>query len=266
MAPRRSHASTTAFAQGQPTDDDTIAQSARALQRELSAEFQERQADLAHVEDWLRDYERSRSEVIQLEELATTAQARLHELGPAQKKMLFKALDVEVHVLDGDFRRKVGRKCPVLAWHLDTETPVPDEVSPEDWEAVRALLLERHSYRHLIKIKDPRTLLNAILFKLRTGTTWVNLPDEYQPWKRSFVKMHSWWKSGDWTRIVELLNERGGGSPAAVWPDLPALKIRGRLSLDLVTTGLDSDGASDSKSIAKKAVLHARDSRRVGRC
>ena len=247
------------------TDDDTIAESARALQRELSSELQERQADLAHVEDWLRDYERSRSEVLQLEELATTAQFRLHELGPTQKKMLLKALDVEVHVLDGDFRRKVGRKCPVLAWHLDTETPVPNEVSPEDWEAVRAMLLERHGYRHLAKLKDPQNALNAILFKLRTATTWESMPATYQPWKPPYVKMLAWWKAGDWPLIVELLNRRGGGSPAAVWPDLPALKIRARLSLDLVTTGLESDGASDSKSIAKKAALHARDSTPEGR-
>lgn len=250
---------------GVEAEDDTIAQSARALQRELAAELNERQADLAHVEDWLRDYERSRSEVLQLEELATTAQARLHELGPAQKKMLIKALDVEVHVLDGDFRRKVGRKCPVLAWHLDTETVVPGDVSPEDWESVRALLLERHGYRHLAKLRDPRNALNAILYKLRTGTTWEAMPEVYQPWKPPYVKMLAWWKGGDWPLIVELLNRRGGSSPAAVWPDLPALKIRGRLSLDLVTTGLESDGASDSKSIAKKAVLHARDSTPEGR-
>jgi transposase len=242
------------------TDDETIAQSARALQRELAADLKERQADLVHVEDWLRDYEQSRSEILQLRELATTAQSRLHELGPVQKKMLFKALDVEVHVLDGEFRRKVGRKCPVLAWHLDSETPVPDDASPEDWEAVRALLLERHGYRHLAKLKDPRNALNAVLFKLRTATTWESMPAMYQPWRPPYIKMLAWWKEGDWPLIVELLNRRGGGSPAAVWPDLPALKIRGRLSLDLATTDLESDEASGSASIAKKAVPHARDS------
>lgn len=248
------------------TDDDTIAKSAKALQRELAAELNERQADLAHVEAWLRDYERSKSEVLQLEELAVTAQDRLHQMTPVQKKMLIQALDVEVHVLDPEFRRKVGAKCPVLAWHLDSGTPVPDEVSPEDWEPVRAFLVERYGYRHLIKLSDPRTVLNAILFKLRTGTTWAELPEEYGPWKRSYVKMWSWWREGAWSLIVEMLNERGSGSPAAVWPDLPPLKITGRLSLDLVTTGLESDGASGSASIVKNAVQYARSSTPAGRC
>jgi hypothetical protein len=246
------------------SDDPEIAQSAKALQRELAAELKERRADLEHVEIWLREYDESASEVHLLSELAESARLRLDHLTALQKQMLIRALQVEVHVQDAGFRRKAGRPCPVTAWHLETGTLVPDEVQPAEWEPVRALLVEWHGPHHFDKVGDPRLVMNAVLHRLRTGTPWAKLPAEFGTWKQSYMKLNAWWKGESWPVVVSLLNERGGGSPAPSPDLLPPLKISGRLSLDLVTSGLDSDEVSDSAATVKKAVSAARASRSGG--
>jgi transposase len=64
------------------------------------------------------------------------------------------------------------------------------------------------------KPRDPREVLNGILWVLRTGAPWKDLPDRYPPHQTCHRRFQQWTKAGVFRRIIEELavdlQERGG--------------------------------------------------------
>ena len=64
------------------------------------------------------------------------------------------------------------------------------------------------------KPRDPREVLNGILWVLRTGAPWKDLPDRYPPHQTCHRRFQQWRKAGVFRRIIEVLaadlQERGG--------------------------------------------------------
>jgi transposase len=64
------------------------------------------------------------------------------------------------------------------------------------------------------KPRDPREVLNGILWVLRTGAPWKDLPDRYPPHQTCHRRFQHWRKAGVFRRIIEVLaadlQERGG--------------------------------------------------------
>lgn len=46
--------------------------------------------------------------------------------------------------------------------------------------------------------------MEAILWKLRTGVTWRNIPEELCPWKRAYNRFNRWATKGLWDKIFKL--------------------------------------------------------------
>jgi transposase len=62
--------------------------------------------------------------------------------------------------------------------------------------------------------KDHRTVLNAILWRLKTGSPWRDLPERYGPWETVYSRFRRWQRSGVWARILAALQadaDAGGG-------------------------------------------------------
>jgi transposase len=51
--------------------------------------------------------------------------------------------------------------------------------------------------------RDHREVINAILWKLRTGAPWRDLPERYGPWKTAHDRLRRWTADGTWDRILE---------------------------------------------------------------
>ena len=51
--------------------------------------------------------------------------------------------------------------------------------------------------------RDHRQVINAILWKLRTGAPWRDLPERYGPWKTAHERLRLWTKDGTWVRILD---------------------------------------------------------------
>ncbi len=66
------------------------------------------------------------------------------------------------------------------------------------WEIVERVL--RRSKAHITK--STRETLEAILWRLRVGAPWRDLPTEFGPWKTAYNRFNRWAKSG---RIDKLL-------------------------------------------------------------
>ena len=45
-------------------------------------------------------------------------------------------------------------------------------------------------------------MVNAILWKLRTGAPWRDLPERYGPWKTAHERLRIWTADGTWERIL----------------------------------------------------------------
>jgi transposase len=46
-------------------------------------------------------------------------------------------------------------------------------------------------------------VIDAILWKLRTGAPWQDLPERYGPWKTAHERLRRWTADGTWDRILD---------------------------------------------------------------
>ncbi len=86
----------------------------------------------------------------------------------------------------------------------------------EQWDVLEALILAplpRTAGRGRPR-RDARDVLNDILWVLRTGTPWHNLPERYPPDQSCHRRFQHWVEEAVLSRVLEVLaeglDERGG--------------------------------------------------------
>ena len=57
--------------------------------------------------------------------------------------------------------------------------------------------------------RDHRTVLNGIVWILRSGAPWRDLPDRYGPWPTDYSRFRRWRETGIWDRILLTLQADG---------------------------------------------------------
>jgi transposase len=53
---------------------------------------------------------------------------------------------------------------------------------------------------------DTRRILNGVIWVLRTGAPWRDLPDEFGPWQTVYKRFNAWAKTGVWATILKELS------------------------------------------------------------
>ena len=90
------------------------------------------------------------------------------------------------------------------------------ELTSEQWNRIEPIILsvKRPKDPRGRKEREPREVLDAVLWILRTGAPWKDLPPRYPPYQTCHRRFQQWVKSGVFKRIVqelaEDLSERGG--------------------------------------------------------
>ena len=56
--------------------------------------------------------------------------------------------------------------------------------------------------------KDHRTIINGILWVLRTGAPWRDLPERYGLWRTVASRFYRWRKDGLWDRLLTLVQQQ----------------------------------------------------------
>ena len=59
--------------------------------------------------------------------------------------------------------------------------------------------------------KSNRLMVEAIVWVLRTGAPWRDLPKRFGPWKSVYTRFRRWTQQGVWTQVLEKLAEQQDG-------------------------------------------------------
>ena len=59
--------------------------------------------------------------------------------------------------------------------------------------------------------KSNRLMVEAIVWILRTGAPWRDLPKRFGPWKSVYTRFRRWTRQGIWGRVLEKLAEQQDG-------------------------------------------------------
>jgi len=90
------------------------------------------------------------------------------------------------------------------------------DLTEEQWAIVAPLLprRERRQGRRGRPWQDARAVLNGVLWILRTGAPWADLPERYPPYQTCHRRFQQWVRAGTWDRVLRALAadlaERGG--------------------------------------------------------
>jgi putative transposase len=91
------------------------------------------------------------------------------------------------------------------------------DLTDRQWELIAPLFHPRHPPEHWAREHSLRELLNAVLYRLRTGCQWRNLPRDFPPYSTVSYYFHLWRRSGLLTRLHATLRaqvrERAGREP-----------------------------------------------------
>jgi len=77
-------------------------------------------------------------------------------------------------------------------------------LTDDQWE-ILAPLLPAQRPKTGRPAKDHRTVLDGILWVLRSGAPWRDLPPCYGPWQTAYSRFRRWRDAGIWDRVLAAL-------------------------------------------------------------
>jgi Putative transposase of IS4/5 family (DUF4096) len=99
-----------------------------------------------------------------------------------------------------------ARQAPVVS--VDPPAPlrllgVP-ALTDEHWEHLRPFLPPQKPQTGRPAV-DHRLMVEGMLWVVRTGASWRELPERFGPWSTVFSRYQRWCKEGLWDRILQVL-------------------------------------------------------------
>ena len=124
-------------------------------------------------------------------------------------------------------------------------------VTDAEWAVIEPLL-PRRTAKTGRPPSDPRVMLDGVLWVLRTGAPWRDLPERFGPWQTVYSHFRAWRAAGVYDRVLEALHIR--------------LDRAGRIDWDLwCLDGSSVRATRAAAGAAKKVSAATRPSRRTMR-
>lgn len=60
-------------------------------------------------------------------------------------------------------------------------------------------------------------MINGVLWRLRTGAPWRDLPERYGPWQTAYERFARWEADGTWARLLEQVHVRDDSVGVVEW-------------------------------------------------
>jgi transposase len=99
-----------------------------------------------------------------------------------------------------------GEGCPMVG---------RGEITDTAWATVEPLLPTNGGRGQ--QWRDHRQVLNGILWKLRTGAPWRDLPDRYGPWRTVYARLVRWQQDGTWDRLLAHVQTKSDAVGEVIW-------------------------------------------------
>lgn len=90
------------------------------------------------------------------------------------------------------------------------------ELTDEEWAQLAALLPVQKPKTGRPN-QDHRTVLNGILWILRTGAPWRDLPERYGKWQTVASRFYRWQKAGIWQAVFAQLQQHSALAGRLDW-------------------------------------------------
>ena len=97
------------------------------------------------------------------------------------------------------------------------------DLSDEKWQVIAPMLALPRKDPRGRKAKDDRLIFNALLWIMKTGAPWRDLPPEYGPWQTAYKRFALWTKLSIWEDILAELTKDADGE--AVMIDASYVKL-----------------------------------------
>ena len=80
------------------------------------------------------------------------------------------------------------------------------ELTDQEWEQIASLLPVEKNSRPGRPSKDNRLMINAMIWIVRSGAPWRDLPERYGPWKSVYSRFRKWIEDGVLDNIFRVLS------------------------------------------------------------
>lgn len=77
------------------------------------------------------------------------------------------------------------------------------ELRDDQWNRIKDLLPPERKPQGGRPAKDNRQMLNAMLWVLRSGAPWRDLPEYYGPWESVYTRFRRWETAGIFNQLLE---------------------------------------------------------------
>ena len=95
-------------------------------------------------------------------------------------------------------------------------TPKRHELTDDQWQQLAPLLPKQKPLTGRTNL-DHRTVVNGILWILKTGAPWRDLPERYGKWQTVASRFYRWRKDGIWGQIFAQLQQIKDRDGAIDW-------------------------------------------------
>jgi transposase len=90
------------------------------------------------------------------------------------------------------------------------------DLTNEQWERLQPLLPPQKP--HIGRpAHDHRIILNGILWILRTGAPWRDLPERYGPWRTVASRFYRWRRAGLFQRLLATVQQQAEAAGRLDW-------------------------------------------------
>ena len=90
------------------------------------------------------------------------------------------------------------------------------DLTDQQWQQLQPLL-PPHKPTTGRPAKDHRTIINGILWVLRSGAPWRDLPERYGPWPTVASRFYRWRQDGLWDRLLRAVQQQSNIQRKVNW-------------------------------------------------
>jgi transposase len=91
------------------------------------------------------------------------------------------------------------------------------DLTDKEWARLEPLLPPQQPAEPGGQYRDHRQVINGVLWVLRTGAPWRDLPERYGPWQTCYSRFRRWSEQGIWKSVLEQLQAQEDAAGNLDW-------------------------------------------------